>query len=81
MARKPLVFLENVMVGTLPETNEPWRFDDGPVRASRVDAFDLSPSLPRAQLAHVDGATTRSVQGTSTTCCPRRPPFGMALRP
>jgi serine/threonine-protein kinase HipA len=62
MTRKLVAFLEDVMVGTLAEANDLWRFDYDPVWASRIDAFDLSPSLPRAQLAHVDGATTRSVQ-------------------
>lgn len=62
LVRKLVAFLEDVMVGTLAEANDLWRFDYDPVWASRADAFDLSPSLPRAQLTHVDGASTRSVQ-------------------
>lgn len=62
LVRKLVAFLEEFMVGTLAEADDLWRFDYDPVWASRADAFDLSPSLPRAQLAHVDGASTRSVQ-------------------
>jgi HipA-like protein len=70
LVRKLVAFLEDVMVGTLAEADDLWRFDYDPVWASRADAFDLSPSLPRAQLAHVDGASTRSVQWYSGNLLP-----------
>lgn len=56
------IFINRDRVGTLHEDNDLWTLVYDHTWASRDDSFDLSPSLPRSQLLHRDGATLRPVQ-------------------
>jgi serine/threonine-protein kinase HipA len=54
------VFLNGLQIGALFEDNDVWQFT---YEASWADSgFDLSPSLPRAELRHRDGSSSRPVQ-------------------
>ncbi len=56
------LFVDDARVGTLRDSADRWSLEyDAPWRA-RGDAFDLAPSLPRAQGIVEDGATQRPVQ-------------------
>lgn len=56
------VFIDTRCVGVLHEGEDLWRFDYDALWAQAPDAFDLAPSLPRAQPTHADGGTSRPVQ-------------------
>ena len=49
LVRKLVAFLEDVMVGTLAEADDLWRFDYDPVWASRAAAFDLLSAVLRSR--------------------------------
>ncbi|WPB59008.1 HipA domain-containing protein [Xylophilus sp. GOD-11R] len=56
------VYLDERHVGTLGEGDDVWQFRyEEPWRAS-LDAFDLSPALPRGTALHQDGGSHRPVQ-------------------
>lgn len=56
------VFIDGQRVGQLAERDTLWQWSYDPAWAARPDAFDLSPALPRTQVTHPDGATSRPVQ-------------------
>lgn len=56
------VHLGERRVGALAEGDDLWRFDYDCAWRDATDAFDLAPSLPRAQVTIVDGSTNRPVQ-------------------
>jgi serine/threonine-protein kinase HipA len=56
------VWVNDQTVGWLHEGASLWRFDYDPQWVGAPGGFDLSPALPRAQLSHVDGGSTRPVQ-------------------
>lgn len=56
------VYVERVLVGTLHEGDDLWRFTYESNWAGSATCFDLAPGLPRAALEHVDGGTLRPVQ-------------------
>ena len=60
--RRLHIFINQDRVGTLHEDNDLWALAYDEKWASREGSFDLSPALPRNQLLHRDGATTRPVQ-------------------
>lgn len=61
-SRRLHIFIHQDLVGTLHEDNDLWALAYDETWARKVDSFDLSPALPRSQLIHRDGATTRPVQ-------------------
>lgn len=62
MSRQLQIWVGEQLVGHLGESDDIWvlEYDCAWVNAS--NGFDLSPSLPRSQLKHIDGATQRPVQ-------------------
>ncbi len=60
--RRLHLFINQERIGTLHEDNDLWTLAYDQQWASRVGSFDLSPALPRSQLVHRDGASTRPVQ-------------------
>ncbi len=56
------VSVNGQIVGHLRESGDLWEFAYTPAWAAAENAFDLSPALPRSQLAHTDGASNRPVQ-------------------
>ena len=62
MTRTLIAHLNTQRVGTLTEREDVWSFEYDPDWIESPAAFDLSPSLPRAQRVHHDGATERRVQ-------------------
>ncbi len=60
--RRLHIFINESLVGTLQEDNDLWTLAYDEKWAAREGSFDLSPALPRTQLLHRDGATTRPVQ-------------------
>ncbi len=56
------VYIDGEHAGQVAEQDTLWQWSYDPVWAARPDAFDLSPALPRAQVTHTDGATSRPVQ-------------------
>lgn len=60
--RRLQLFINQELVGTLHEDNDLWTLAYDKQWASKASSFDLSPALPRSQLLHRDGATTRPVQ-------------------
>lgn len=56
------IFINQDLVGTLHEDNDLWALAYDEKWALKEGSFDLSPALPRSQLHHRDGATTRPVQ-------------------
>jgi len=60
--RELSVYIDMQQIGTLGEGDGIWRFDYKPEWAASADSFDLSPALPRAEIAHLDGSTLRPVQ-------------------
>jgi len=60
--RRLQLFINQELVGTLHEDNDLWTLAYDPQWTSKAGSFDLSPALPRSQLLHRDGATTRAVQ-------------------
>lgn len=60
--RRLQVFINQELVGVLHEDNDLWTLCYDKQWASKASSFDLSPALPRSQLLHRDGASTRPVQ-------------------
>ena len=60
--RELKIYVDQDLVGTLGEDNNIWGLDYDPAWAARDGSFDLSPTLPRKTLRHLDGATLRPVQ-------------------
>lgn len=60
--RRLHIFINQDLVGTLHEDNDLWALAYDKQWAAKESSFDLSPALPRSQLLHRDGATTRPVQ-------------------
>jgi len=56
------VSVNGLIVGHLREAGDLWAFAYAPEWAAAENAFDLSPALPRSQLMHADGASSRPVQ-------------------
>ena len=56
------VLVNGQIVGHLREAGDLWTFAYAPEWAVAQNAFDLSPALPRSQLVHTDGASSRPVQ-------------------
>jgi serine/threonine-protein kinase HipA len=56
------VSVNGQLVGHLREAADLWAFDYAPEWSAAENAFDLSPALPRSQLMHADGASSRPVQ-------------------
>jgi serine/threonine-protein kinase HipA len=56
------LFINHDLVGTLYEDNDLWTLAYDKQWVGMASSFDLSPALPRSQLLHRDGATTRPVQ-------------------
>jgi len=56
------IFINDVKLGQLVEQNNLWGFEYAQSWINSPDAFDLSPTLSRAQLIHQDGASNRPVQ-------------------
>ena len=61
-ARQLAVMVNAQLVGHLHENNDLWAFEYSPAWVASAQGFDLSPGLPRTQLRHADGATSRPVQ-------------------
>lgn len=61
-ARSLAVFLGGERAGTLADQGDVWRFDYEAAWAASARGVDLAPTLPRTRLAHLDGATRRTVQ-------------------
>ena len=61
-ARALEVSVNGQLVGRLQEAEDLWAFAYAPEWAASENAFDLSPALPRSQLLHTDGASSRPVQ-------------------
>ena len=64
-SRRLHIFINQDLVGTLHEDNDLWALAYDEKWALKEGSFDLSPALPRSQLLHRDGATTRPVQWLS----------------
>ena len=62
MERQLNVWINNVLVGVLRESNGLWAFAYSQEWLSRPDAHALSPGLPLQPNEHVDGASVRPVQ-------------------
>jgi serine/threonine-protein kinase HipA len=60
--RSLIVSINHRQVGTLSEGDDLWVFDYNEAWAKAPDSFDLSPALPRSQLNHADGGSSRPVQ-------------------
>lgn len=60
--RRLMLFINQERVGTLHENNDLWVLAYDKQWAAKESSFDLSPALPRSQLLHRDGATSRPVQ-------------------
>lgn len=60
--RRLNIFINQDLVGLLHEDNDLWSLAYDPHWAAKEGSFDLSPALPRHQMLHRDGATTRPVQ-------------------
>ena len=56
------VTVNGQIVGHLREAGDLWAFVYAPEWSAAENAFDLSPALPRSQLLHADGASSRPVQ-------------------
>ena len=60
--RRLNIFVNQNLLGTLHEDKDLWALAYDPTWVDREGSFDLSPALPRSQLLHRDGATSRPVQ-------------------
>lgn len=60
--RTLITYLDGRRIGTLSEGNDLWSLEYDLEWIEAADGFDLSPSLPRSQRQHQDGATERPVQ-------------------
>ncbi|HEX8402992.1 MAG TPA: HipA domain-containing protein [Duganella sp.] len=61
-ARQLEVVVNRDLVGWLREENDLWQFEYALQWRASAAGFDLSPALDRAQVLHVDGASSRPVQ-------------------
>lgn len=60
--RRLNIFANQNLLGMLHEDKGLWALAHGPTWVERKGSFDLSPALPRSQLLHREGATSRPVQ-------------------
>lgn len=61
-------------MGTLHEDKDLWALAYDPTWVGKEGSFDLSPALPRSQLLHRDGASTRPVQWYFDNLLPEEKP-------